>query len=109
MRLITRKSPAEIAHMRSAGRIVAEVLALVEMELKPGVSTAELDALAARHIRDSGGVPSFVGYLASSGTYNPRDPRSYPAATCISVRGGWWNASRCTAYSKSDQASAPPT
>jgi methionyl aminopeptidase len=83
--VITRKTPADIARMRSAGRIVAEVLALVEMELRPGVSTAELDSRAERHIRTSGGIPSFVGYLASSGTYDPRDPRSYPAATCISI------------------------
>ena len=85
MRVITRKTPADIARMRSAGRIVAEVLSLVEMELRPGVSTAELDSLAERHIRTSGGIPSFVGYLASSGTYDARDPRSYPAATCISI------------------------
>ena len=41
--MVTRKSRAEIARMRRAGRIVAEVLALVERELKPGVSTGHLD------------------------------------------------------------------
>jgi methionyl aminopeptidase len=71
--------------MRSAGRIVAEVLALVEESLKPGISTAELDRLADRHIRAAGGTPSFVGYLATSGTYDPGNPRAYPAATCISI------------------------
>ena len=40
--------------MRQAGRIVAEVLALVESELKPGVSTGHLDRLAERYIRRSG-------------------------------------------------------
>ncbi len=83
--MVTTKSAAEIAKMRSAGRIVAEVLALVETELRPGVSTVELDRLAEKHIRASGGIPSFVGYLASNGTYAPDDPRSFPASTCISL------------------------
>lgn len=85
MRDLTRKTPADIAKMRSAGRIVAEVLALVELELKPGVSTSDLDRLAERHIRGAGGTPSFVGYLASTGTYDAGNPRSYPASTCISI------------------------
>ena len=46
--MITRKSPAEIEKMRRSGRIVAEVLALMESELKPGVSTGDLDRLAER-------------------------------------------------------------
>ena len=82
---ITIKSKDQIAKMRSAGRIVAEVLGLMEESLKPGISTAELDRLADRHIRASGGTPSFVGYLAATGTYDPGDPKAYPAATCISI------------------------
>ena len=68
--MVTRKSRAEIARMRRAGRIVAEVLALVESELKPGVSTAHLDRLAEAHIRASGATPSFKGYPG----INPRRP-----------------------------------
>ena len=82
--MITRKSRAEIAKMRSAGRIVAEVLALVEEELKPGISTAELDRLAERHIRRAGGIPSFLDYLGGR-RYDPRHPHAYPASTCISI------------------------
>jgi methionyl aminopeptidase len=81
---VTRKSKAEISKMRSAGRIVAEVLALVEAELQPGTSTAELDRLADRHIRASKGIPSFLHYLGGR-RYDPRDPHAYPAATCISI------------------------
>ncbi|MEO5965162.1 MAG: type I methionyl aminopeptidase [Candidatus Limnocylindrales bacterium] len=81
---ITIKSQAELAKMRSAGRIVAEVLALVEEALVPGVSTAELDRLAEAHIRASGGTPSFLGYLGGR-RYNLRDPRAYRNATCISI------------------------
>jgi methionyl aminopeptidase len=80
---ITRKSRAEIEKMRRAGRIVAEVLALVESELRPGVSTAHLDRIAERHMRAAGGIPSFKGYLGS-GRYG-RGSRAYPASLCISV------------------------
>ena len=82
--MITRKSAAEIAKMRSAGRIVAEVLALVEENLRPGVSTAELDRLAERHIRGAGGTPSFLGYLGGR-RYDAASPRAYKASTCISI------------------------
>jgi methionyl aminopeptidase len=75
--MVTRKSRREIEKMRSAGRIVAEVLALVESELRPGISTAHLDRLAERHIRSSGAVPSFKGYGHRS---NP-----FPASLCISI------------------------
>jgi methionyl aminopeptidase len=81
---ITLKSKAEIARMRSAGRIVAEVLALVEETLEPGVSTADLDRLAERHIRGAGGVPSFLNYLGGR-RYEPGHPHAYPASTCISI------------------------
>ncbi len=82
--MITRKSRAEIAKMRSAGRIVAEVLALVEESLRPGISTAELDALAERHIRAAGGTPSFLGYLGGR-KYDVTNPHAYKASTCISI------------------------
>lgn len=81
---VTRKSKAEIAKMRAAGRVVAEVLALLEAELRPGVSTAELDRLAERHIRASNGTPSFLNYLGGR-RYDARDPHAYPASTCISI------------------------
>jgi methionyl aminopeptidase len=81
--VITRKSPREIDAMRRAGRIVAEVLALIEAELRPGVSTGHLDRLAERHIRGAGAIPSFKGYLGG-GKYG-QTPRAFPASTCISI------------------------
>ncbi|HSL33241.1 MAG TPA: type I methionyl aminopeptidase [Candidatus Limnocylindrales bacterium] len=75
--MVTRKSRREIEKMRTAGRIVAEVLALVEAELKPGVSTGQLDRMAERHIRAAGAVPSFKGYG------HPSNP--FPASLCISI------------------------
>src|SRR6478752_7514869 len=65
--------------MRRAGKVVGEVLDLIEGELRPGVSTARLDALAESHILASGGVPSFKGYPG----INPRRP--FPASVCISI------------------------
>src|SRR5687767_13615619 len=82
--MIKRHAQADIARMRSAGRIVAEVLALVEESLEPGVSTAELDSLAERHCRASGAIPSFQDYMGWR-RYDPRDPLRYKAATCISI------------------------
>ncbi|MCI0581478.1 MAG: type I methionyl aminopeptidase, partial [Chloroflexi bacterium] len=64
-------------------RIVAEVLALIESELRPGVSTGQLDRLAERHIRAAGAIPSFKGYLGG-GRYG-RSPKAFPASTCISI------------------------
>ena len=69
--------------MRRAGRVVAEVLALVESELKVGVSTGHLDRLAEQHIRAAGATPSFKGYLGG-GRYG-RGPNAFPASTCISL------------------------
>ena len=65
--------------MRAAGRIVAEVLAIVEDELRPGISTARLDQLAENHIRKAGAVPSFKGYPG----INPKVP--FPGSLCISI------------------------
>lgn len=81
--MVTRKSRREIDKMRRAGRVVAEVLALVESELKAGVTTGQLDRLAEGHIRASGGTPSFKGYLGG-GRYG-RGPAAFPASTCISL------------------------
>jgi methionyl aminopeptidase len=75
--MVTRKSREEIARMRRAGRLVAEVLALVESELRPGITTGHLDQLAEKHIRAAGAIPSFKGYG------DRRNP--FPASLCISI------------------------
>lgn len=80
---VTRKSRAEIDRMRRAGRIVAEVLALMEEAVRPGISTAELDRIAERHIRASGATPSFKGYLGG-GRYG-KGEHAFPASICVSI------------------------
>jgi methionyl aminopeptidase len=77
--VVTRKSRSEIERMRRAGRIVAQVLDKIGAELRPGVSTADLDGLAESHIRAAGAVPSFKGYPG----INPKRP--FPASVCISI------------------------
>jgi methionyl aminopeptidase len=81
--MITRKSRSEIEKMRRAGRVVAEVLALVESALRPGVATIELDRIAEAHMRAAGATPSFKGYLG--GRRYGRGPHAFPASICVSI------------------------
>jgi methionyl aminopeptidase len=61
-RQIHLKSPAELEIMREAGRINAEVLATTRELLKPGVSTADLNAAAEDVLRKHGCFSPFKGY-----------------------------------------------
>lgn len=61
-RQIHLKSPAELQIMREAGRINANVLATVNELLKPGVSTADLNAAAEEVLKKHGCVSPFKGY-----------------------------------------------
>lgn len=74
------KSDAEIALMREAGRINARALAAVVGAVRPGVRTAELDAIAEEVIRSARAEPAFLGYP------NRNDPEHpYPATINASV------------------------
>ncbi len=70
--MITIKDAAAFDKMRRAGKTVAEVLLALEKAAVPGVTTRELDELAADMIRDGGCTPSFLGY------------HGYPATICTS-------------------------
>jgi methionyl aminopeptidase len=74
--VIVIKSKNEIAIMREAGRIVAEVHQALREKIKPGVSTADLDAIAYEIITKRGATPSFKGY---------RGPYPFPASICASI------------------------
>lgn len=69
------KTADQIDLMRVSGRLVGETLEVVRAAVRPGVTTGELDALAEGHIRDHGGVPSFLGYGVPP----------FPATICASV------------------------
>jgi len=70
--LIIRKSLAEIEKIAASGAILVKTLRLLERQLRPGVTTAELDAVAERFIRSQGGEPTFKGY------------RGFPGSICAS-------------------------
>jgi len=53
------KTAEQLAGMRTAGLLVGRTLEVLEAELRPGITTLELDAVAEAHIRDNGGVPNF--------------------------------------------------
>jgi len=75
--LITLKNSEEIAVMRQASRIVAEVLAEVAAAARPGVSTLELDRLAEELTLKKGARPAFKGY-------RPHDVE-YRHSLCVSI------------------------
>lgn len=67
------KSAKEIELMRTAGIILAKVHEELGKELKPGMSTKDVDTLGETIIRDFGCIPSFLNY------------EGYPASICVSV------------------------
>jgi methionyl aminopeptidase len=71
--VVPHRTRQEIDLMRRAGRVVADVLAVMEEELKAGVTTAYLDGVAEDYIRKAGARPSFKGY------------KGFPASICVSI------------------------
>lgn len=67
------KTSAQLAHMRSAGLVVAAALSACAEAVQPGITTGELDAIAAGVIADAGATPSFLGY------------NGFPATICVSI------------------------
>lgn len=70
---ITIKTEEQIEKMRVAGQILARLDEILRAEIKPGVSTKHLDAIAEEYIRSQGAVPSFKGYSG------------FPASLCTSI------------------------
>jgi len=71
--VIVCRSAAELERMREAGRLVGEVLSELSVLVAPGVTTADLDEVAEKRIRQAGATPAFKGY------------HGYPATICASV------------------------
>jgi len=71
--MIIVKTPDELARMRASGRLAARVLATLAQAVAPGMTTCELDRLAAELIRAQGARSAFLGY------------RGYPGHICVSV------------------------
>ncbi|WP_345429319.1 type I methionyl aminopeptidase [Actinoallomurus vinaceus] len=67
------KTPGELDVMREAGLVVARTLERLVEAVKPGMTTADLDAIAEESIRSEGATPSFKGY------------QGFPACICTSI------------------------
>jgi len=76
---LTLKSPGEIERMRRAGRVVYQVLHQVREAARPGVTTAEMNAVAEEMIRDVGAEALFRGVTTKQAKF------PFPAALCTSV------------------------
>jgi len=70
--MIVKKSPAEIDKMAAAGAILVRTMDLLAGKIRPGVTTADLDAAAEKFIRSQGATPAFKGY------------RGFPGSICAS-------------------------
>ncbi len=70
--MIVRKTPAEIDAMARAGEIHVRTMHLLAGKIRPGVTTAELDAAAEKYMRSQGATPAFKGY------------RGFPGSICAS-------------------------
>ena len=71
--MVSIKNKEQIEKMRVAGQILARLDEILRAEIKPGVSTKHLDAIAEEYIRSQGAVPSFKGYSG------------FPASICASI------------------------
>lgn len=71
--MIKYKTNEEVELIRQSCLMVGDTIAEIAKEIKPGVTTLQLNELAEQFIRDNGAIPSFKNY------------RGFPFAACISV------------------------
>lgn len=77
--MISIKNDKDISHLRTAGKIVADVLMLMKEIIRPGVDTLTLDKCAEDLIAAAGGFPAFKGYRV------PGISRPFPGTLCVSI------------------------
>lgn len=77
--MIIRKSPSELKKMRSASRLVAEILDEMHELVKPGISTMELEVVAEKRVLGAGAKSAFKGY------YVPAAGSRFPCVLCTSI------------------------
>ena len=76
--MILIKSKKEIDYIRESCRIVAETLQLLKANVKPGITTLELDKIAEDYIRSNNALPAFKGYSQGGAP-------GFPGSICSSV------------------------
>lgn len=79
MSRLVLKSPAEIAIMHEANLILRGIFDDLVAEIRPGISTGDIDAFAERRISEAGGIPAFKGYPHRG------DGHDFPGSVCTSV------------------------
>lgn len=77
--MATIKTPKELATLREAGRRLATIMRDVRALVRPGVTTAELDAFVEERIREGGDIPAFKNYKPEGAA------RAFPATLCVSI------------------------
>lgn len=77
--MIFLKSRQEIEIMRTANRIVSEILAELRERVAPGISTGDIDRISAELIKKKGARSAFKGYQIRSGV------PPFPATICVSL------------------------
>jgi methionyl aminopeptidase len=70
---VEAKSAQELATMRRAGAVVADILALLSAKVAPGMTTGDIDAIARAELKARGAKPAFLNY------------HGFPAVICVSV------------------------
>jgi methionyl aminopeptidase len=76
---ITYRSRTEIECIRRAGRVVTEILAALRTTVRPGITTGELDEIAAKQLQAHGAISNFKGYRPAKGI------PPFPGVICASV------------------------
>jgi methionyl aminopeptidase len=66
--MIIKKTPEEIERMAASGALLVRTMNLLAGKIRPGVTTADLDAAAEKFIRSQGAVPTFKGYHGFPGS-----------------------------------------
>ncbi len=82
---VTLKSRQQLIKLRDAGRLVAETFEMLSEYVQPGVTTAELDAIAEAYILKHGAEPVYKGYGGVPASRNQPGRKPFPATICASV------------------------
>ena len=77
--MITLKTPDEIEKMRVSGQVVAQILQILKMEIRPGITTGQLNSIAEGEAKNRKAQAVFKNYP------HPRGTRPFPSAICTSV------------------------
>jgi methionyl aminopeptidase len=77
--MITLKTPQEVEKMRVSGKVVAEILQILKKEIRPGITTGQLNRIAEAEAEKRKARAVFKNYP------HPRGTRPFPGAICTSV------------------------